>query len=258
MHLMMPDETFRVFTSLRYDPLLLTCPINTTYSHDPSTPSPFYLLSHHRDRMLSATEHSGWSPSIAAPLSDLSLVHETCLSAVRSNNPSKKTGVRVRLLLSPSGELTAEAASTPQVTDITRFFPSSLPTEALAGWAVVLDTLPTEISSFTRFKTTQRKMYNDARVRGGIGASPGTREVLLWNADGEVTEGSVTNVYFQRGGRWVTPPLSSGGQAGTVRRYLLEKEMVVEEVVKLEEVVLGETVLLSNGIRGVWGAKVLG
>ncbi|PWW72900.1 D-aminoacid aminotransferase-like PLP-dependent enzyme [Tuber magnatum] len=257
MYPAMPDQTFQVSSSLRYDPLLLFCPINTAYSHNPSTPSPFYLLSHHRDRMLSAAEHSGWSPSITAPLSDLSLMHKTCLSAVRSINNSK-AGARVRLLLSPTGELTAEAAPTPQVTDITRFFPSSLPTEVFAGWAAVLDTLPTEVSSLTRFKTTQRKMYNDARVRGGIGSFAETKEVLLWNADGEVMEGSLTNVYFRRGGRWVAPPLSSGGQAGTVRRYLLEKEMAVEEVVKLEEVVLGETVLLSNGVRGVWAAKIVG
>ena len=79
----------------------------------------------------------------------------------------------------------------------------------------------------------------------------------MWNADGEVMEGSLTNVYFERGGRWVTPPLSSGCQAGTVRRYLLEKGMVVEEAVKMAEVALGETILLSNGVRGIWAAKVV-
>ncbi|KAG0127513.1 aminotransferase [Tuber indicum] len=255
MYPTMPDQTFQIFTSHRYDPLLLTCPTNTTYSHDPSTPSPLYLLSHHRDRMLSAAEHFKWPPSITAPLSDLSLLHKTCLAAVHSSGDSN-TDFRVRLLLSPTGELTAEAAPIPQVTDMTRFFPTRLPAEVLAGWTVVLDTLPTEVSSFTSFKTTQRKVYDDARVRGGIGSFAETKEVLLWNADGEVMEGSLTNVFFQRGGRWVTPPLSSGGQAGTVRRYLLEKEMVVEEVVKMEEVVLGETVLLSNGVKGVWAVKV--
>ena len=79
----------------------------------------------------------------------------------------------------------------------------------------------------------------------------------MWNAGGEVVEGSLTNVFFHRGGRWVTPPLSSGGQAGTVRRYLLERGMVVEEVLEIGEVVLGETILLSNGVRGVWAAKVV-
>lgn len=252
----MSDQTFQVFTSTRYDPLLLTCPINTTYSYDPSIPSPFYLFSHHRDRMLLAAQHSNWSPSITAPLNDLSLVHKTCLSAVHSHSDSN-IALRVRLLLSPSGELTAEAVPTPQVPDTARLFPPSLPVQALAEWVVALDTLPTEVSSFTKFKTTQRKMYNDARARAGIKTFAETKEVLVWNASGEVMEGSVTNVYFQRGGRWVTPPLSSGGLAGTVRRYLLEKEMVVEEVMKTGEVALGETVLLSNGVRGVWAAKVV-
>lgn len=252
----MSDEAFQVFSSIRYDPLLLTCPTNTAYSYDPFTPSPFYLFSHHRDRMLSAAQHFNWAPSITAPLSDLSLVHKTCLSAVNSRNDSN-IGLRLRLILSPSGELTAEAAPTPQIPDATRLFPSGLPVKALTGWVVVLDTLPTEVSSFTQFKTTQRKMYNDARARAGIKTLAETKEVLVWNADGEVMEGSLTNVYFERGGRWITPPLSSGCQAGTVRRYLLETEMVVEEAVEIGEVVLGETILLSNGVRGIWAAKVV-
>ncbi|RPA96575.1 D-aminoacid aminotransferase-like PLP-dependent enzyme [Choiromyces venosus 120613-1] len=256
----MSDQPFQAFTSLRYDPLLLTSSANTTYSHNPSSPSPFYLLSHHRDRMLSAAQHFNWSESTTTPLQDLTLVHKTCLAAVHSSSDSK-TGLRVRLLLSPGGELTAETTPTPQVSDITRFFPQSLPAEgedeALGEWTVVLDTLPTEVSGFTGFKTTQRGMYDSARARGGISSFAETKEVLLWNADGEVMEGSLTNVFFRRGGKWVTPPLSCGGQAGTVRRYLLEKGMAEEGVVVKGEIVPGERVLLSNGVRGVWAAKVV-
>jgi branched-subunit amino acid aminotransferase/4-amino-4-deoxychorismate lyase len=70
-------------------------------------------------------------------------------------------------------------------------------------------------------------------------------------------DGSLTNVYFYRNGRWVTPPLSSGGQAGTARRWMLEKGMVFEMVVTKDEIVTGEVVLLSNSVRGILAARVV-
>ncbi|OJD22532.1 hypothetical protein ACJ73_06119 [Blastomyces percursus] len=159
---------------------------------------------------------------------------------------------------------------------------------AIEPWTVRLDTQPTNPSLFTRHKTTARDHYMASRVRAGITASPLDRtEVLIYNPAGEVMEGSITTVYFRRrrkrdlgptasipvpeegrsGGDddisgpaddsycyWVTPPLSSGGNAGTSRRYALAAGMCVEEVVRVEELrewegQLGK-VWLSNGVRG--------
>lgn len=65
-----------------------------------------------------------------------------------------------------------------------------------------------------------------------------------------MSEGSLTSVYFARGGRWVTPPVDSGGQAGTTRRWALDEGLCVEEVVRREGVAEGEVVWVSNGVRG--------
>lgn len=69
-------------------------------------------------------------------------------------------------------------------------------------------------------------------------------------------EGSLTTVYFFRGGRWVTPPLASGGQAGTTRRWLLEQRMCQEEVIRADSVMDGEYCYLSNGVRGLISGKI--
>jgi branched-subunit amino acid aminotransferase/4-amino-4-deoxychorismate lyase len=86
-------------------------------------------------------------------------------------------------------------------------------------------------------------------------------EVLIYNPAGEVMEGSITTVYFQRRPSsspsscsskvmWVTPPLSSGCNAGTTRRYALARGICAEQVVRIEELADGEEVWLSNGLRG--------
>ena len=69
-------------------------------------------------------------------------------------------------------------------------------------------------------------------------------------------EGSRTNLYFWRNGRWVTPSEETGCLKGTERRWLLERGMVHVEDLSVEEVKDGEIVLLSNGLRGIWAGTV--
>ena len=54
----------------------------------------------------------------------------------------------------------------------------------------------------------------EARARG-------FDDVVILNLSGEVTEASVSNIAFARGGRFVTPPLSAGILGGITRRLLL-------------------------------------
>lgn len=70
---------------------------------------------------------------------------------------------------------------------------------------------------------------------------------------GETGDGDCNSV-DDPGYYWVTPPLSSGGNAGTSRRYALTAQMCVEEVVRVEELQRlegkNDRVWLSNGVRG--------
>ncbi|KAK3062519.1 hypothetical protein LTS18_003907, partial [Coniosporium uncinatum] len=121
-----------------------------------------------------------------------------------------------------------------------------------------LDSEATENSAYTSLKTTRREMYDAARARVlPKGASP-YHEVLMYDREGRMTEGSLTTVYFWRNGRWVTPPveIGAGGQRGTTRRWALGKGLCVEEVVEKESVVGGEIVWVSNGVRGFGYGKV--
>ena len=55
----------------------------------------------------------------------------------------------------------------------------------------------------------------DARARGGD-------EALLANTVGELCEGTMSNVFVERGGELLTPPLGSGCLAGITRELVLE------------------------------------
>jgi branched-subunit amino acid aminotransferase/4-amino-4-deoxychorismate lyase len=120
-----------------------------------------------------------------------------------------------------------------------------------ASCKVVLDTEALRPSLFTIHKTSARMPYESARERAGISDVTADRgEVLLFNPAREIMEASVSTPYFYRRGRWVTPPLSSGGNAGVTRRVALENGLCAEEIIEVESLCHGETVWVSNGVRG--------
>ena len=93
-----------------------------------------------------------------------------------------------------------------------------------------------------RVKTTRRAVYDAARA-----ALPeGLDEVLFLNERGEVCEGTITTVFFDRGQGMRTPPLSSGLLPGVLRAEL----SCPEEVLGAED--LGAVRLwVGNALRGL-------
>jgi len=71
----------------------------------------------------------------------------------------------------------------------------------------------------------------EARARGAD-------DVLILNLAGEVTEASVANVMFARGGHLVTPPLSSGILGGITRSVVLKEVAAAAGLTCAEEIVL--------------------
>ncbi|OJD09721.1 hypothetical protein AJ78_08962 [Emergomyces pasteurianus Ep9510] len=308
------NPSFQIISTLCYDPELPRIP-HIPDSYPSSKNSPYYLLSYHVDRLLAAALDFQWPAAIAflqQQQQQQEQPRETVLTQLTqkfnehiSLNPAHPW--RLRVLLDVSGILTVEAVP------IRRASPNSVPILVLPGekpdfssllsafsserdeekvavvetWTLRVDTQPTNPSLFTRHKTTVREHYTAARMRAGIASLHEKTDVLIYNPDGEVMEGSITSVYFRRRRRgsspsssvstipvpvpdikgagadpdnnsyyWVTPPLASGGNAGTSRRYALAAGACVEEVVRVEELRGWEGngkegwVWLSNGVRG--------
>ena len=130
-------------------------------------------------------------------------------------------------------------------------FPASLPSglnQSARQWLVYLDLRKVEYSLLTRHKTTERPMYDCART---LLENPSqAEEVLLQNTRGEIMEGSISTPYFWRDQRWTTPAETCGGNLGTTRRWALDKGIAVEGIIKMGEIDIGETLILSNGVHG--------
>lgn len=164
---------------------------------------------------------------------DVNKVRETVLTeAARQTEP-----IVMRLLLDRSG--VAECLYRP------------IPAGLHAG--VRLAAAPVNSGDpFLANKTTARQVYDQARA--GL---PENLDALLFNERGEVTETTIANVAVLRNGTWVTPPVSCGLLAGTLREELLENGSIVEGVVGVAELVPGETIRCFNAVRGMYDVPLV-
>lgn len=101
-------------------------------------------------------------------------------------------------------------------------------------------------------KTEQRQRYDQARQK-----QPEADEVLLCNNQGELTEGSFTNLVLKLDNRLVTPPLCSGLLPGVMRQELLEQETITEQVLYPQDLQRAEEIWLINSVRGWLRAELM-
>lgn len=141
---------------------------------------------------------------------------------------------RIRLLASPGGNYSVEVRRLDG------------PAEPVA---VALAPLPVDPADFRlAHKTTDRGFYDEARRASGC------FEVAFTDPDGFLTEGSFTNVFVERDGTLLTPPLSRGLLPGVLRAELIAQGRAVEA--DLRAVDLGEEFLLGNAARGLLRARL--
>lgn len=126
---------------------------------------------------------------------------------------------------------------------------------------IYIDPEPTSPSIFTKTKTTRRSVYNVARARVNLSPMPTPADahldILLHNQNGFAMETSIRNIAFWRDQRWVTPSLATGCLSGVMRRVLLQEFGVLEQDTKIDNVLLGEVVLIFNGVDGMQYAEVV-
>lgn len=277
---------FQIISSLRFDPDLPDAiERNAAYSYPEPRNSPYYLLRYHRDRLLNAAIHFKWQAAIEFLQRDLRQFAHTLDTFV----PDRTRPWRLRIVVDNRGNCTVDVhpittSCPPQSLFIPISFQIHTSFSPNFPWRLYVDSQTTTPSAFTTHKTTAREHYAAARERAGIPSPQDPLEVLLVNPQGEIMEGSITTPYFRRRRRrrrrrsgvshglkdkehtddddnnndkWVTPPLSSGGNAGVTRRYALEHGFCIEQVVRVEDLVDGEECWLSNGVRGFIPAVVV-
>jgi len=165
-------------------------------------------------------------------------VIKTCLQEFASDLP--RCPQRVRLLVDSEGQARLEAKP-------------CAPARG-AGRVVKVALAADPVRSTDRFlyhKTTRREVYDRARA-----GRNGFDDVILWNERGEITESTIANIVVRFGKQLVTPPVTSGLLAGTLRSALLARDRVREQVVLIEDLARADAVYLVNSVRG-WMRCVL-
>jgi para-aminobenzoate synthetase/4-amino-4-deoxychorismate lyase len=145
---------------------------------------------------------------------------------------------RVRLLLARDGRVRVEC--------------SPLGPKSDAPARLGIATGPIDSSNVFLFhKTTHRVMYANAM-------QPECDDVVLWTADGAVTESTLGNIVVEMEGRKVTPPVDAGLLAGTFREELLERGDIVEGRITLDDLKTASRVWIVNSVREWWPAEIVG
>ncbi len=98
---------------------------------------------------------------------------------------------------------------------------------------------------FLYHKTTRRDMYQRARA-----TRPEADAVLLWNTDGQITEGTEANVVVELDGERVTPPVDCGLLGGTLRAELLAARTIRERPITVANLQQATGLWLINSVRG--------
>jgi len=97
-------------------------------------------------------------------------------------------------------------------------------------------------------KTTLRNLYNRERQKA---LAKEYSEVLFTNTEGEVTEGSITNIFIMKDGHLLTPPVDCGLLGGTFRRFLIDRGTASEQVLIRDDILQAEAVYVGNSVRGL-------
>jgi para-aminobenzoate synthetase/4-amino-4-deoxychorismate lyase len=141
---------------------------------------------------------------------------------------------RVRLLLSPSGAIAIEIRPLPPA-----------PHEPVA---VALAPRPLPAHDFRlAHKTADRSFYDAPR------AAAGTFEIVFEDEAGFLTEGSFTNLFVERGGKLLTPPLSRGLLPGVLRQRLIDEGAAEEADLVAADLARG--FLVGNALRGLGAVR---
>jgi branched-subunit amino acid aminotransferase/4-amino-4-deoxychorismate lyase len=188
----------------------------------------FFLLAEHLERLAGSSAALGFA-------FDAERTRNALECAVAEAARGDVGRLRVRLVLSRDGAI--ETSATP----IEAAAPGTLWRTALARRRF------DSADPLLRHKTTRRALYEEelAAAANRCGAD----EALFLNERDEVCESARCNLFVERGGFLLTPPLSCGLLPGTLRAHLLSRGRAKEALLRLED--LSEGFYLGNSVRGL-------
>jgi para-aminobenzoate synthetase/4-amino-4-deoxychorismate lyase len=161
------------------------------------------------------------------------------LDAVARAVSGRPDPARIRILLSRDGHVEVRSEAMPP--------PTAGPVR------LALDDDPVDAASpWLQHKTTRRDVYLTRALR-----HPEADDVVMVNEQGELTETTTANLALRLGGRWWTPPTTSGCLPGVERGRLLEAGRLRERVLRVPDLEHAEQIAVLNSLRGWREARLI-
>ena len=148
---------------------------------------------------------------------------------------------RVRLALSVTGSVQFTVA---------QLLPSAEPVKLQLARQPILNAVAQ--SDVVRFKTSVRHHYEFFEPK-----SAEVFDTVLFNENGEITEGTRGNIAMQIDGQWVTPALQCGLLPGVGRALALSQGRLVEKVVVIDDLRRITGWAFVNSLRGWLDARLI-
>ena len=148
---------------------------------------------------------------------------------------------RVRLALSVTGAVQFTVA---------QLLPSAEPVKLQLARQPILNAVAQ--SDVVRFKTSVRHHYEVFEPK-----SAEVFDTVLFNENGQITEGTRGNIAMQLDGQWVTPALQCGLLPGVGRALALSQGRLVEKVVVIEDLRRITGWAFVNSLRGWLDARLI-
>lgn len=79
----------------------------------------------------------------------------------------------------------------------------------------------------------------------------GYDEVLFLNSDSEITEGSISNIFFIKDKKIYTPSIDCGLLNGTIRKYMLKNYSVVQGNFTKKDLIEADEIFVTNSVMGI-------
>lgn len=193
----------------------------------------YRFLSSHLARIRSSAEYFGF-------VIDVEKIAARLKENVAQLDP--RNVFKVRVLMSREGEISIENQAVVSTSSTGKIVLSSRKTSSK--------------DRFLYHKTSRREMYDEelaAALRNGFD------EVIFRNENGELTEGSISNLFIEDGGRLYTPPLTCGLLPGIYRQHLLAHTPgSAEKVLSVEDLRNADAIYICNAIRGMRRVELVG
>jgi branched-chain amino acid aminotransferase len=128
-----------------------------------------------------------------------------------------------------------------------------------SGWSaggLVIDIFTGGCKACDEYATLKSNNYLLYSLAAMYGQERGLDDCLVLNSHGRLADSTIANLFYIKGHRFYTPPLSEGCVAGVMRRYLLEAlplagYSVQEQPVSPEELAGADEIFLTNALRGI-------